>query len=254
MTGTSFWQVFNADLLRFPSLRTTLLCVVLLMFASQQAQAQDDEWNRIGTDGILSRDSITKNGFTLLFINKDSALNDTVKSQLIQTFFTVYPKEAKEYNKHTAKKVTFIIDPAYDGVAATGGALVRFNPQWFHKHPEDIDVVTHEVMHIVQAYHGGNTPGWLTEGIADYVRAKYGVDNAGAGWKLPDYSAKQNYTNAYRITARFLMWTEEKYNKKLVQKLDAALRNDTYLPSLWKKLTGKTVDDLWKEYGENPSI
>ncbi len=48
-------------------------------------------------------------------------------------------------------------------------------------------------MHIVQNYGRSTRPGWLTEGIADYVRYKYGVDNVGSKWALPDYKAGQSY-------------------------------------------------------------
>jgi len=202
----------------------------------------------------ISSDSITKATYTLLFINKDTALDVTVKQRLIDAFFTVYPKEANMYNQNTARKVTFVIDPAYDGVAATGGDVVRFNPEWFHKHPGDIDVVTHEVMHIVQAYPEDAGPGWITEGIADYVRYKMGVDNAGAGWKLPEYNAKQNYDNSYRITARFFVWIEQHYDKSFVKQLDAAMRSKTYTDDFAVKHTGKTFSELWEAYKMDPAI
>ncbi|WP_432326268.1 basic secretory protein-like protein [Mucilaginibacter sp. P25] len=121
----------------------------------------------------------------------------------------MYPKLSKEYNKKTSKKVTFVIDTAYDGVAATGNDTVVFSAKYMTKHPGDIDVVTHEVMHIVQAYGNSDGPGWLTEGIADYARFKFGVDNAGAKWALPAFKSTQNYDNAYRVTARFLVWAEK---------------------------------------------
>ena len=172
---------------------------------------------------------------------------------MIDAFFTVYPEEAKRFNKHTLRTVQFIVDPAYKGVAATGNGRARDNPEWLKKNPEDIDVVTHEVMHIVQDYHHEN-PGWLTEGIADYVRYVYGVNNVKSKWTLPDYRSAQNYSNAYRITARFLLWAEKTKNKKIVDKLDAALRDGTYQPQLWVKLTGATVEDLWKEYSTDPAL
>src|SRR5699024_5085544 len=166
----------------------------------------------------------------------------------------VYPEEAKRFNPQTARKVTFIIDPEYKGVAATSNAVTRFNPKWFQSHPEDIDVVTHEVMHIVQDYHSGRTPGWLTEGIADYVRYTYGVNNKASGWALPDYNSKQSYKDAYRITARFLVWLQEHYDQSIVNKLDAALRAGTYTAGIWEQLTDKTVDELWKLYGNDPKL
>ncbi|WP_343693044.1 basic secretory protein-like protein [Chitinophaga sp.] len=197
--------------------------------------------------------TISRKGYTLVFTDKSTDLDSTVKARLISTFFTVYPAEAKRYNKNTVKKVDFVIDPAYDGVAATSGSVITFNPEWFRKHPGDIDVVTHEGMHVVQAYPEYN-PGWLTEGIADYVRATMGVDNEGAHWTLPDYNEKQSYKNAYRVTARFLIWLEKHKRKDMVAKLDKAMRTNTYTDGIWTELTGKTVDELWQEYGANPVL
>jgi len=195
-----------------------------------------------------------KKGYQVTFINKDAAFSTDLKDKLIRTFFEVYPKLAKEYNKSTSKKVTFVIDTAYDGVAATGNDTVVFSAKYMSKHPGDIDVVTHEVMHIVQAYGNSVGPGWLTEGIADYARFKFGVDNAGAKWALPAFKSTQNYDNAYRVTARFLVWTEKNFRPGLVKELDKQLRDHTYTNDSWKNLTGKTVDELWAAYAANPAI
>ncbi len=198
---------------------------------------------------------VTKKGkYTLVFVYDLTANDKVLRQRLTDAFFAVYPKEAAMYNRHTARKVTFFMDPAYDGVAATGNDTVRFNPEWFRKHPDDIDVVTHEVMHIVQAYPDDAGPGWITEGIADYVRYKMGVDNAGAGWKLPDYNTKQNYDNAYRITARFFIWIEQRYDKDFVKQLDAAMRGKKYKDDFAKQHTGKTFDQLWQQYAGSPAI
>lgn len=202
----------------------------------------------------LTKDSIEEKGFTLIFVNKDPLFKPEMISRLKETFFTVYPKLAKDYNKKTAKKVLFIIDPQYDGVAGTSAGQVVFSPKWFYDHPEDIDVVTHEVMHIVQAYGNSPGPGWLTEGIADYVRYEYGVNNPAAGWTLPDVKPGQSYTNAYRITARFLVWLEQRKDKKIVETLDEVMRDHTYSDGIWEKLAGKNLDELWKEYVSDPKI
>lgn len=230
-----------------------LLGAVLLASPVSKLHAQSN-WRRLPMHEMLSKDTISRKGYTLIFLNKDSALDPTVKKQLIETFFTVYPQEAQEYNAKTATSVIFFVDPGYKGVAATSDGIVRFNPGWFHHNPEDIDVVTHEVMHIVQDYGQSSGPGWLTEGIADYVRYQYGVNNAAAHWTLPEYKAGQSYTNAYRITARFLAWLKEKKNKDIVRQLDAAMRGHTYTDDLWKQLTGHTLDELWNEYAQTPAL
>jgi hypothetical protein len=46
---------------------------------------------------------------------------------------------------------------------------------------------------------------------------------------------------------------KNKYSK-IVDDMDKAMREGTYTPELWTKLTGKTVDDLWSEYAQNPSL
>lgn len=211
-------------------------------------------WNRVTTDDATAVDTLTKKKYTLIFIDKSPDLNPQVKERLIDAFFTTYPKEAKLYNKNTAKKVIFIVDPEYKGVAAAGGGIVRFNPEWFKSNPGDIDVVTHEVMHLVQSYPGGAGPGWITEGIADYVRFKFGVDNEGGNWRLPEFQPEHHYTDAYRITARFFHWIEQSKKKGLVKKLDDAMRTKTYNDGFWLKETGMSIDDLWAAYAANPAI
>jgi hypothetical protein len=106
-------------------------------------------------------------------------------------------------------------------------------------------------MHIVQDYGDSSGPGWLTEGIADYARYKFGVNNAAAKWELK-YKPGQKYTDAYRVTARFLVWMEEKVKPGIVKDLDSQMRKHTFTDNTWQQLTGKTVDQLWAEYTANP--
>jgi Peptidase of plants and bacteria len=203
---------------------------------------------------VPQTDIVKKGKYTLTFINQDTRLDTALKQRMINTFFTVYPELARAYNRKTARAVTFVIDTAYKGVAETDNGKVTISSRWMHLHPQDIDVITHEVMHIVQDYGNSVGPGWLTEGIADYVRYKFGVNNAAAGWSLPKYKPTQNYDNAYRVTARFLLWMEEKVKPGIVKKVDKQLRKHTYTDSTWQQLTGKTVDELWKAYSENPEV
>jgi hypothetical protein len=202
----------------------------------------------------ICQEVIKKKKYTLTFESNYADFDPSLKKKLIETFFKVYPKLAKEYNKNTNREVKFMIDTAYKGVAATGGGRVVFSAAYMQKHKEDIDVVTHEVMHIVQNYGRSGGPGWLTEGIADYARYKFGVNNEGAKWALPPYKAGQSYRNSYRITAAFFNWLETKQYAGLVKKVDAQLRDHTYTSSTWKDLTGKTLDELWADYASAKSV
>jgi hypothetical protein len=231
---------------------TCLLLIVSFIFLTQATRGNIRQFTDL-IKNLPSTDTISRGKFTLIFIDHSTGFDPRTRQRMIDAFFTVYPQEARRFNPHTLDKVVFLIDPTYEGVAETGNGTCRYNPRWLQTHPEDIDVVTHEVMHIVQDYRRGG-PGWLTEGIADYVRYVYGVNNAKGKWTLPDYRSSQRYTNAYRITARFLLWIEKYKNRQLVDRLDAAMRDGKYSPSLWETLTGETVDGLWTEYGGNPAL
>lgn len=198
-------------------------------------------------------DTFKEKGFSLTFISQDKSLDPALKKRMIETFYNVYPKLVKEFNKKALKEVVFLVDTSYQGVAATSDGKVTFSSRWLKLHPEDIDVVTHEVMHIVQDYGNTNGPGWLTEGIADYVRYKFGVDNEGANWSLPDYKEGQSYKNSYRITAKFLDWLEAGDHKGMVKNMDKHLRDHTYSDELWRQYTGRTLDELWSKYAESQS-
>lgn len=232
-------------------MRAASTAVLLIVTCACSAQG---DWNNVYSDNDITRDTISKNGYTLLFINKDSTFDKEVQQRMVDVFFKVYPEEIKTFNSESLKEVTIIIDPNYKGVAATSGGIVRVNPEWMHKHPEDLDIITHEAMHIVQSYPDRAGPGWITEGIADYVRYKFGVNNEAGDWHLPEYNLKQSYRDAYRVTARFFLWIEKNYKKDFVKKLDADMRNKEYTSEFWKSQTGKTVDELWSLYAANPSL
>jgi hypothetical protein len=222
-------------------LPTWLFCVVLYLVATGPLTAQTPE-------------TFTHKGYTLRWVNQDPKLDTVLKKRLIQTYFDVYPTLVKTFNPKAAREVTFLIDTTYGGVAEASGTEVRYSAAWLHQYPGDIDVVTHEVMHIVQSYPGDAGPGWLTEGIADYVRQVYGVDNAGGGWYLYPYQSGQNYDHSYRITARFLLWIEKQVKPGIVKTLDHAMRTKTYTEAIWQKQTRLSVTELWKKYAENPAI
>lgn len=195
-----------------------------------------------------------KADLTITYTNQDPTLDPKFEEEFKSIINEVYPKMMNDFNKDARTDLAIKIDTAYDGVAYAHNGQVVVASQWLHKKPEDTDLMTHEVMHIIQSYPNNAGPGWLTEGIADYVRYKYGVDNEKAGWSLTPFNEKQHYTNAYRITARFLVWISQNYDENLVPKMDKNLRAKTYTDELWKEYTGHTVDELWEEYSKNPEL
>ncbi|QNL48186.1 hypothetical protein H8S90_15420 [Olivibacter sp. SDN3] len=198
-------------------------------------------------------DTITREGLTLFFVNKASDFNETIKDEMVEVFFTNYPRLLNDFNPDAQKEVAFRIEPSFDGVAYVFSGFATYGAAYMTNNPNDLDVVTHEVMHLVQSYAGG-APGWLTEGIADYVRHVYGLYNDRANWSLPDYQPGQHYTDAYRITARFLVWVEQSYDSDLVKTLDDLLRRGQYEESIWLQRTGNTLEDLWTSYEADSQI
>ena len=189
-----------------------------------------------------------RDGVRLIYRDASDALTPDARLRIIDTFFSAYLSERRDFNPMAADRVTIVIDPTYDGVANTDHALMTINPAWLVKKPGDTDLVTHEAMHIVQAYKGDGAPGWLVEGIADYARDRYGVDNAASGWALPlTLKPGDRHDSGYRVTGAFLKWAESGH-PGLVKALDKALRDGHYAPVLWRRLTGKDIHALWQSY------
>ncbi|MDR1385366.1 MAG: basic secretory family protein [Planctomycetaceae bacterium] len=146
------------------------------------------------------------------------------------------------------KEIT-IIFRKMDGVAYTAGNAINISADWIHRQPGDFGMVAHELVHVIQSYPRHTGPGWVTEGIADYIRhAHYEPDV-----KLPRINPdRASYRDAYKTTAGFFIWIETTYGKEkeFVKKLNAAMRERTYKDEIFQELTGKSLDDLWKEYAD----
>lgn len=228
---------------KFKQIKSKLLILSLLVFVSANSTAYKQV-----------NESIRNKTPKVAVLNEDTTLDTDIIKGFKNIIYKVYPKLVKDFNKNARMDLTIKIDTAYDGVAYANDGRITVSSQWLHKKPEDLDLMTHEIMHIIQSYPNGSGPGWLTEGIADYVRYKYGLNNKKANWSLPEFSENQNYKNSYRITARFLLWITQKYDEKIVNKLDSHLRSKTYTPELWREYTGFDIDQLWKNYSENPKL
>lgn len=66
-----------------------------------------------------------------------------------------------------------VIRATEDATAAPGvtcGRTVTVSEPHLRRASDDAGMFVHELTHVVQAYPGGATPVWLTEGITDYLR------------------------------------------------------------------------------------
>lgn len=207
-------------------------------------------WNKTSINNSLNHKNSNEDDFKINLIDEDHLLNEDVANTLITTFYDAYPKMVNKYNPKAPKTIPVTIDGSYDGVAYADKGAITISAEWLKNHPKDTDLLVHELMHLVQSYTSSNIPFWLTEGIADFVRDEFGVNNKTSGWKLSSYVEGQKFTDAYRTTASFLRWITQNYDESFVVKMDENLRGGTYSEDLWKKFTGSNVSDLWMEYSK----
>lgn len=158
-------------------------------------------------------------------------------------------------------RVTIVFRDNMGGTpASAGGNRINCNIGWFRRNlkGEAVGSVVHEMVHIVQQYgrarrnnpNATRTPGWVTEGIPDYIRwFLYEPQSKGAEITARNFS-RARYDGNYRITANFLNWVIEKYDQDLHVKLNAAARESRYREELWKQYTGKTLQELGDEWRE----
>jgi hypothetical protein len=142
-------------------------------------------------------------------------------------------------------EITIVFDPDYKGVAACAGTRIVASTKWFGERPEDVGAFVHELVHVVQQYRGGERPGWLTEGIADYIRWFVYEPESARPRPNPE---KSRHSDSYRTSGHFLDWAQKAYDPELVKKLNAACREARYSEDLWKEYTGKTLEELGAEW------
>lgn len=242
------------------------LILPVISFSQQEAGSsnngkQNTVVTEININNFIFKDSIIiKNGYQLTLKNNDPNLSQEFKKNIEERFFLVYPKMLDHFNPKATKIVTIIFsNEDTDHPAHAMNNEITLFTKFFTNHgrEKDIDVIVHEGFHLIQAYkYNENTPEWLVEGIADYVREIYGVSNESSGWVLPKILDDQGnkYKASYRTAARFLLWIDLKVKKGIVETLDDKCRTGTYTDAVWKKETNKTVDELWDDYIKNYSL
>jgi len=142
-----------------------------------------------------------------------------------------------------SREMKLVFQPG-GGIGATSGSTTFISAVWIKNHPDDFGMVIHEMTHVIQCYPNPN-PLWVTEGVADYVRW-FNFEPEGRHPRPNPQQAK--YTDSYQTTAAFFAWIVKSHDKDFIRKLNAAMRQSKYSNDLFKQSTGKTVDELWREY------
>ena len=164
-----------------------------------------------------------------------------------KTCMRAYPminEELKSEGFKPPRVVTLALKTSYRGVAFASGGRITGSVKYFQEHPDDVGAMVHETTHVVQRYNGRGNPGWLVEGVSDYIRF-FKFEPGKIGRINPE---RAHYDGSYRVTAAFLAYVTEKYDKLLVQKLNKVMREGRYKKEIFKELTGKSVEELDQEW------
>ncbi|MCC7230662.1 MAG: hypothetical protein IT203_09740 [Fimbriimonadaceae bacterium] len=176
---------------------------------------------------------------------ESKAWGDAAKG-LVETWFPTVCSLLATEGFHPPKEIKLVIKKEISAPAWANGGTITISGKWITQHPDDLGMVVHELTHVVQSYPGSkSTPGWLVEGIADYIRWWRYEPEAPRPKVDP---VKSKYTDSYRTTAAWLAWTSRKYNMGLVPALDRSMRKGEDPMPLFEQLTGKNADDLWSEF------
>ncbi len=218
----------------------------------------------VQTTGEVRRETVEAEGGTYkitIDTSETPDLTDWVHQDLAPVVQEWYPRLVKllpSDGYEAPKQATIIFSASMKGVAATGGTRVRCAAGWFRQNlqGEAKGAVVHELAHVVQNYgiarrtnpNTTRTPGWIVEGICDYIRwFLYEPQTRGAEITSRNI-ARAKYDGNYRISGNFLNWVTETYCKDIVQRLNAAARQGKYSEELWKTATGHTVQELGDEW------
>ncbi|WP_314591112.1 basic secretory protein-like protein [Paenibacillus terrigena] len=235
-------------------LSSVVCAVILLSTLSTHNVLANESANK--SHVVESEGQYEKRGYILEVINEvDNPAINPIISDFVELYFDVYPKLLTKYSdpKTATKKVILKFDPTYDGVAYADDGMIVVSSKWILNHPWDLGLFTHELTHIVQSYpRYDNETGWITEGIADYVRYVYGPHHE--DWKFREPKETDNYNSGYGETARFLLWIEQNKNNKVVEILNKQMQQNTFHINVFKEITGQSVEDLWAEYINNPYV
>lgn len=160
-----------------------------------------------------------------------------------------YPKIAAQLKSEgftPPENVEIVLKKELPIPAQAIGTTIEVNAVDTRKNHGDLGMMIHELTHVIQSYPMQKTDlGWLVEGIADYIR--FWVYEPKTKQSKIDVS-KATYKDGYRVTAAFLGWLSLKYDKDIVNKLNAKLRKGRCDETIFKDLLDRSVEDLWKEF------
>ena len=156
---------------------------------------------------------------------------------------------------------TVVLEPKLNVPAYCAGRKICLSMEFVRNYPHEAKgACVHELAHVVQdfcprpgrshPYRG--VPGWIVEGLADWVRWLNYEGEKGLKRAERDALRERAYDAGYGASAVFLDWVVKKYNKDLIVKLNQICREGKYdEPKVWVGLTGKRVEVLAGEWRDS---
>jgi hypothetical protein len=125
------------------TMSSTLLSSFFLIFLISQQALADLQWGFMwGVDGV---------DYTLDIFDKNSGVSEEHIDELAGTLIRVYPQLRRDFNTAASKNVKFYFDPNYnDAPAGASNGEITFSADYILDNPNDLEVVTHEAMHLIQ--------------------------------------------------------------------------------------------------------
>jgi RNA polymerase sigma factor (sigma-70 family) len=154
-------------------------------------------------------------------------------------------EELRSEGYRPRSQITLTLRNSYTGAASVSGTRMTASVKYFKSNPDDVGALVHVATYVVQGYRGQDNPRWLVAGIADYVRFfKFEPGKLG-----PIDPNRTGYDDSYRVTAAFLAYLIEHYDREIVRKLNQVLRDGKYRDDIFEELTGKSLlalDEEWR--------
>lgn len=167
-----------------------------------------------------------------------------VKQTLLQ-WYPIVSKELSSPNYTPPNNVRISFDPKYNSVAYSSGNQIVGGVSYYTNHRDDIGSMVHQMTYIIQSYK--KCPDWIRSGIADWIRYyKYEPSTM-----LSKPTSSDSYTMGYGVSAYFLQyiinntpqWAAPNH---MVYWINKDCREGTYDDSMWPRMTGKSLEEHWK--------
>lgn len=187
--------------------------------------------------------------------NVSSPVVDAYIAELTLTFpkISCYLKDnVIPESMHISIQLREFLDTERAFAALTSGHTISINAEYIRKvGTGDAGMLTHELVHVLQGYR--SVPGWITEGMADYLRYLYTPANS--TWRLtPPNPATDRPTSGYRTTARFFLWIEKKVRPGFMRQLSLDAASGRYTGTYFEVKLGQSLEALWDQYLAAPEL